>query len=153
MAMSAVCVVLALVGCTVASAVPADGKPNPIATRDGQDAASRQNIGSVCAVATEINTLVNDADWRYTSEHSITSDEWLASLLDAKQRAGRLAKSVTMEPISAAAAQYSEMIIGFDEAPPAEPPSRDWETPTLLVDACNDAATSYGVSGGGAVGG
>jgi hypothetical protein len=141
---------LALTGCA-GEAAPAP-RPTPIGVREDPAEERRLERVRVCAKATMINTIINDADWLYMQQ-SISADDWLTTLLDAQKQADRLADLNADEPYALAVREYSAMVNAFDEAPPTERPSRDWERAALFVKMCEDASAAYGVGGGGAVGG
>jgi hypothetical protein len=139
-----------LAGCT--ATVPAEPQPHHVGFSEDPAEEQRMERAKVCAKATIINTSINDADWLYTQQ-SISADAWLTTLLDAQKQADRLADLNSDEPYALAVREYSAMVSDFDEVPPSQPPSRDWERAALFVEMCEAASAAYGGGGGGAVGG
>lgn len=138
--------VLLLTGCTAAP--PEPRKPTPVPTKEVIDpgAAEREERFGLCLDATEINTIVYEAD-KALLAGEIDDATWITEIAEAKQRASDLANDVAHLPYySPAFAEYADLINAIDETIPTASLGLDYAGGApKLGDMCEEVGMGLGV--------
>jgi hypothetical protein len=102
---------LGLVGCTAAT------EPT-LRTPTSSPSDSPLAAVKACGGATQINTIIANADFGYSSDKSIDAYEWTREIVDAKEQARDLANSNDDDRFAPGLGQWATWLEGLDETAP-----------------------------------